>query len=87
MVEICDRQYGYDSDDDPRHNVNVDDSVCSFFQEMDKNSRERDVRRGKNKDHKSHKPHKEKHKKKKKKRYQSDSESSGSEASDIECLS
>ena len=51
------------------------------FQEMDKNSRERDQRRGR----KPHKPHKEK-KKKKKKRYQSDSDSSDS-VSDIECLS
>merc|ERR1712130_612124 len=55
----------------------------AFFAELDKNSRERDQRRGK----KSHKEkHKEKHKKKKKKRYQSDSDSSES-GSDIECLS
>jgi len=55
----------------------------AFFAELDKNSRERDQRRGK----KSHKEkHKEKHKKKKKKRYQSDSDSSDS-GSDIECLS
>ena len=53
-------------------------------QELDKNSRERDQRRGK-KPHKE--KHKEKHKKKKKKRYQSDSDSSESDPSDIECLS
>merc|ERR1712083_1196399 len=42
----------------------------AFFAELDKNSRERDQRRGK----KSHKEkHREKHKKKKKKKYQSDS--------------
>merc|ERR1712233_112418 len=51
----------------------------AFFAELDKNSRERDQRRGK-------KSHKEKHKEKKKKRYQSDSDSSES-GSDIECLS
>merc|ERR1712156_1020227 len=51
----------------------------AFFAELDKNSRERDQRRGK-------KPHKEKHKKKKKKKYQSDSDSSDS-GSDVEFLS
>ena len=52
-------------------------------QELDKNSRERDQRRGK-KPHKE--KHKEKHKKKKKKKYQSDSDSSDS-GSDVEFLS
>ena len=52
-------------------------------QELDKNSRERDQRRGK-KPHKE--KHKEKHKKKKKKKYQSDSDSSDN-GSDVEFLS
>ena len=56
-------------------------TVCA--QELDKNSRERDQRRGK-KPHKE--KHKEKHKKKKKKKYQSDSDSSDS-GSDVEFLS
>jgi len=55
----------------------------AFFAELDKNSRERDQRRGK-KPHKE--KHKEKHKKKKKKKYQSDSDSSDS-GSDVEFLS
>ena len=53
-------------------------------QELDKNSRERDQRRGK----KSHKEkHREKHKKKKKKKFQSDSGDSSDSGSDIEFLS
>merc|ERR1712241_354668 len=55
----------------------------AFFAELDKNSRERDQRRGK-KPHKE--KHKEKHRKKKKKKYQSDSDSSDS-GSDVEFLS
>merc|ERR1712051_710161 len=56
----------------------------AFFAELDKNSRERDQRRGK----KSHKEkHREKHKKKKKKKYQSDSGDSSDSGSDIEFLS